>query len=259
MPKAIFVHLHLHSDYSLLDGACKIEDIIKECLRLDMPAVALTDHGALYGAVEFYKAALSAGIKPIIGCEVYTATRTRHDRNPRLDSSQHHFLLLCKNNIGYKNLLKIVSCGHLEGFYYKPRVDKEILSRYSEGLIALSACMKGEIPTLISQNNLKKARELSQYYKEVYKENFYLELQEQGLTLQKEINEGLISLSGELKIPLVATNDVHYMRREHSVPHDVLLCIQTNKKVKDNDRLRFNSSEFILRRRRRCRYFSPHF
>lgn len=247
MSKQEFVHLHVHSDYSLLDGACKIADIVKYAVLFDMPSVALTDHGVLYGAIEFYKLAKQHGIKPIIGCEIYLAPRTRHDREVRLDDFQYHFILLAKNNIGYKNLLKIVTIGHLEGFYYKPRVDREILEKYKDGIIALSSCVKGEIPVLITQKQIKKAEECALYFKEIYGENFYLELQDQNLPEQKEINETLIKFSKTLKIPLVATNDVHYLTKEHAKPHDVLLCIQTNKKVKDNNRLKFGSDEFYFK------------
>ncbi len=244
-----FVHLHVHSEYSLLDGAIRIKDLIKRTKEFGMPAVALTDHGVMYGVMDFYKEAKKAGIKPIIGCEVYVAARSRFDKDSSFgDAERGHLVLLCKNNVGYKNLTKLVSKGFLEGFYYKPRVDKEILREYSDGLIALSACLAGEIPRAIIENNYDKARELALEYKNIFGDgNFFLELQSNGIDEQVLVNQGLVRLSRELNIPLVATNDAHYLNKDDYYSHEVLLCIQTAKKMSDNDRMSFSHNEFYLK------------
>lgn len=242
-----FVHLHVHSEYSLLDGANRIKDLIARVKELGMEAVAITDHGVMYGVVDFYKEAKKQGIKPILGCEVYQAKRSRHDKTSKFDSDRGHFLLLAKNQIGFKNLMKIVSIGFIEGFYYKPRVDMEVLSQYKEGIIATSACLAGEIPSKILAGQYQEAEELIKTFQGIYGEDFYLELQDHGIPEQRRVNEKLIELGKSLQVPLVATNDAHYLRREDAMGHEVLLCIQTAKTMNDEDRMRFHGPEFYLK------------
>ncbi len=243
-----FVHLHLHTEYSLLDGACRIKNIAKAVKEAGQSAVAITDHGVMFGVAEFYKALKSEGIKPIIGCEVYVAPRGMTDRVYELDSESYHLVLLCKNETGYKNLIKMVSFGFTEGFYIKPRIDMDMLRKHSEGLICLSACIAGKIPSLILQGNYAGAKELALEFSEIFgKENFYLELQDHGIPEQKNVNGSLLRMSRETGIGLVATNDVHYLKKTDAVLHDVLLCIQTAKTVEDTDRMKFPSSEFYLK------------
>ncbi|HEX5323561.1 MAG TPA: DNA polymerase III subunit alpha, partial [Capsulimonadaceae bacterium] len=242
-----FVHLHLHSEYSLLDGACKIDDLVQKAVDLNMPAIGLTDHGVMYGSMEFYAKCKKAGIKPIVGCEVYVATRARHQRENKLDGS-HHLVLLAKNEIGYKNLIKLVSLASLEGFYYKPRVDKEILNQYSEGLICLSACLGGEVPEHCMNNALDRARYAASEYRELFgHENYYLEIQDHTLVKQQIVNEQLAQLSRDLNLPLVATNDVHYLNAEDADPHQVLLCIQTGTTLDDPKKMNYGAKEFFLK------------
>jgi len=246
--KANFVHLHVHTEYSLLDGANRIPELIKRVAELGMDSVAITDHGAMYGVVDFYKEAVRNNIKPILGCEVYTAKRTRFDRQPGIDSDYGHLVLLAKDNEGYKNLIKIVSIGFTEGFYYKPRIDTEVLRSYSKGLIALSACLSGDIPKAILERDYDKARQKAIEFNEIFGEgNFYLELQVNGVEEQNFVNQNLVKLSKELGIPLVATNDAHYLKREDAKAHDVLLCIQTGRKITDEDRMKFNSDDFYIK------------
>jgi len=246
--KVNFVHLHVHTEYSLLDGANRIPELIKRAAELGMDSIAITDHGAMYGVIDFYKEAVKNNIKPILGCEVYTAKRTRFDRQPGFDSDYGHLVLLAKDNEGYKNLMKIVSIGFTEGFYYKPRIDTEVLKRYSGGLIALSACLSGDIPKAILERDYNKARQKAIEFNEIFGEgNFYLELQMNGVEEQNFVNQNLIKLSKELGIPLVATNDAHYLRREDAKAHEVLLCIQTGRKITDEDRMTFNSDEFYIK------------
>ena len=243
-----FVHLHVHSEYSLLDGALRIKDIARRAKELGMKAVALTDHGVMYGVVDFYEAARAEGIKPIIGCEVYVAPRTRFDKTAGVDNALSHLVLLVKNETGYKNLIKIVSAGFVDGFYYKPRVDRELLSNHSEGLIALSACLAGEIPKKLLAGDFEGAKETADYYLDVFGEgNYYIEIQDHGIEEQKRINPLILRLSKETGIPLVATNDTHYLRREDAEIQDVLLCIQTGKSVGDADRMRFSGEEFYFK------------
>jgi len=243
-----FVHLHVHTEYSLLDGAGKVESLVAKAKESGMEAVAITDHGVMYGVVDFYKKAKKYGIKPIIGCEVYVASRTMKDRDPKLDSGQYHLVLLAKNEEGYSNLIKLVSMGFTEGFYYKPRVDMEVLRKYSEGLVALSACLAGVIPGHIMKGNYEAAKNAALTYNEIFGEgNFYLELQDHGIKEQALVNQEVIRLSKETGIPLVATNDVHYVKKEDSVAQDILLCIQTGKTVEDEGRLKFNGQEFYLK------------
>ncbi len=244
-----FVHLHLHSCYSLLDGACRIDELLDDAQKAGMPAVGLTDHGVLYGVFEFYEKAKARGIKPILGCEMYVAPRSRHGRTPKLDDNPYHLILLAENNDGYRNLLKLVSQASLEGFYYKPRVDKELLAEHSKGLIGFSACLAGEVPENILKNDLKKAKESAAIYQDIFgKGNFFLEVQDHDLPLQHQVNKGLVEIAKDLKIPYVATNDVHYTRKGHADAHDVLLCIQTGKKVEEKNRLRFETQEFYLKK-----------
>jgi len=242
------VHLHVHTEYSLLDGANRIKDLIKRTKELGMDSIAITDHGVMYGVVEFYKEAVENGVKPILGCEVYTAKRTRHDKQGVMDSDQGHLVLLAKNNQGYKNLMKIVSIGFTEGFYYKPRIDFEILERYSEGLIALSACLSGDIPKALVNNDFERAKRVAKQYNDLFgKDNFYLELQSNGIEEQKLVNSQLVKLSKEMGIPLVATNDAHYLRKEDAKAHEILLCIQTGKNINDEDRMKFSSDDFYIK------------
>jgi len=247
-PSTEFVHLHVHTEYSLLDGANRINDLIARTAELGMKSIAITDHGVMYGVVDFYKAALKNGIKPILGCEVYTAKRTRFDRQPGIDADQGHLVLLARNNEGYRNLMKIVSAGFTEGFYYKPRIDMELLRRYAKGITALSACMSGDIPSAILNGDYNKARQLALDFNEIFGHgNFYLELQNNGIEEQNLLNQNLIKLSRETGIPLVATNDAHYLRKEDAKAHEVLLCIQTGRKITDDDRMRFSSDEFYIK------------
>ncbi|HOM81181.1 MAG TPA: DNA polymerase III subunit alpha [Armatimonadota bacterium] len=247
MSGADFVHLHNHTEFSLLDGACRVKELVERVAELGMPAVALTDHGVMYGAVEFYDACKKAGVKPILGCEVYMAPRGRTDRDPVLDREQYHLVLLAENLTGYKNLMKLVSIASLEGYYYKPRVDREILAEYSEGLIAASACLGGELPSHILAGNMQKARELAGWMAEVFPGRYYLELQDHGIPEQRTVNEAILQLARELNLPLIVTNDLHYLRKEDAQAHDVLLCIQTNTTVDDEKRMRFHAPEFYLK------------
>lgn len=243
-----FVHLHCHTEYSLLDGAGRIERLVAKAKELDMPAVAITDHGVMYGVIDFYKAAKKAGIKPIIGCEVYVAQRTRFDKEPRRDESPYHLVLLAENQEGYQNLSTLVSLAFLEGFYYKPRVDKNLLRRYSGGLIALSACLAGEIPHRILDGRLEEARDLAREYESIFgRGNFFLEIQQHGINEQDRINRELVKIARELDLPLVATNDIHYVNKNESTVQDVLLCIQTGKTRGEENRMRFPTEEFYLK------------
>ena len=246
---ADFVHLHVHSEYSLLDGLARLGDLVHRTAELGMPAVALTDHGAMFGAIEFYRTALAAGVKPIIGAEIYVAPHRMSDRHPKRDRTPYHLVLLAQNNKGYQNLLQIATAGQLEGFYYKPRVDKAYLRDHSQGLIALTGCLKGEIPTLLRRGQLDRARETVKWYQERFgPENFYLELQvHESLPELAEINQRLVELGRELRIPVVATNDVHYIRPEDAHAHEVLLCIQTNTTIHDPNRMRMGDNSFYLK------------
>ena len=242
-----FVHLHNHTAYSLLDGAGRISDEVARAAELGMPALAITDHGVMYGAVEFYRACKDKGIKPIIGCEVYVAPRTRFDKESRVDAAPYHLILLVKNDTGYRNICKLVSQASLEGFYYHPRVDRELLSEYHEGLIAMSACLGGEVPRLLMQDNIEAARETAVWYQNLFGEDYYFELQNHGIPEQYKVNEGLRALSKELGIKLVATNDNHYVKAEDAEVQDVMLCIQTGKTLDAEDRMRFNEREYYFK------------
>ncbi len=242
-----FVHLHVHSEYSLLDGMSRIKDLPKRAKELGMDAIALTDHGVMYGAVEFYKECKKNDVKPIIGCEVYVARRTRFDKEASIDAGYNHLILLVKNKKGYQNLIKLVSLSFVEGFYYKPRIDKEILEKYSEGLVCLSACLAGELPQAIIQNDMEKAEKIALWYKNLFKDDYYIEIQNNGLREQVMVNQKLIELARKLNIPLVGTNDAHYLKKEDAYNHEVLLCIQTGKKMSDEDRMRFETDEFYIK------------
>ncbi|MDD5433746.1 MAG: DNA polymerase III subunit alpha [Candidatus Pacebacteria bacterium] len=244
-----FTHLHVHSHYSLLDGLPKIDDLLNYVKELGMDSVAITDHGVLYGAVEFYKKAKSAGIKPIIGAELYTAPNGMLNKRPNIDDKRHHLILLVKNEIGYKNLVKLITKAHLEGFYYKPRVDDELLAKHSNGLIALSACIQGKIPKAIIKNRLDEAKNIAQKYQQIFgQENFYLEIQEHpNIKEQDKANQGLIKLSKELGIPLVITNDCHYLRKEDKEAQDVLMQINTGAKSDDPERLTMINEDFSMK------------
>jgi DNA polymerase-3 subunit alpha len=253
MQHSDFVPLHLHTEYSLLDGAIKIDELIEQASLYKMPAVAITDHGNLFGALEFYRKAIKAGIKPIIGCEIYVAPGSRFDRSKTniedlSEEASFHLILLARNNDGYRNLTALVTKAYLEGFYYRPRIDKDILEQYSGGLIGLSACLKGEVPYYLQHGLVERARDVALHYKHLLgPENFFLEIQSNGLAEQEEVNKKLIELSQELHIPVVATNDCHYLRMEDAKAHDILLCIQTGKTVKDEKRLRFKTDELYFK------------
>jgi len=245
---ASFVHLHTHSEYSLLDGAARLEDLVKRAKELGMPALALTDHGVMYGIIDFYEIARQYGVKSILGCEVYVAPRSRFEKSPRKEDSPYHLVLLAENDEGYKNLMRLVTLGFSEGYYYKPRVDKELLRSYHRGLIALSGCITGEVAKLIQAGRMEQAERVAIELRDIFGEgNFFLEIQDQGLDEQKQVNESLKEISSKLGIPLVATNDVHYTYRSDNVAHDALLCIQTGSTVEEEDRLRFRSDEFFLK------------
>lgn len=242
-----FVHLHVHSEYSLLDGACRIKSLVARAKELGQRAVAITDHGVMFGVIDFYKEAKAQGIKPIVGCEVYVAPRRMTDRQYEYDSEPYHMVLLCKDETGYKNLIKLVSLGFTEGFYVKPRIDLELLAKHTEGLICLSACLAGAVPRMLLSGDYECAADYAKKLKSMFGDDFYLELQDHGIDEQKKLNPELIKLSKDLDIPLAATNDVHYINRADSYIQDVLMCIQMNRTVDDPDRMRFASDEFYLK------------
>lgn len=252
----MFTHLHVHSEYSLLDGMCRIKELPKRAKELGQTALALTDHGVMYGAVDFFKACRSEGIKPIIGCEVYTAQNRLDHSGGRGENETNHLVLLCRNEQGYKNLIRIVSAGFIDGFYYKPRVDSEILNKYKGGLIALSACLAGEIPHALLNGDFERAKAKVYEYKELFDE-FYIELQDHGIEDQKRLNPLLIKLARETDTPLVATNDAHYLMREDAKNQDVLLCIQTGKTLDDDNRMHFETDEFYLKSEDEMRALFP--
>ena len=249
-----FTHLHVHTEYSLLDGAARIKDVVAKARELGMTSLAITDHGVMFGVIDFYRECIKNGIKPIIGCEVYTAARTMDDKDAEKDKHQGHLVLLAKDNTGYHNLIKIVSESYTRGFYYKPRVDKELLRRYSEGIIALSACLAGNIPRFLMQRNYEAAKQEAVELADIFgKDNFYLEVQNQGLEEEAAILPDLKRLSQELELPIVATNDVHYVNQEDAKAQDVLLCIQTLSTVDDPDRMKFPNDEFYLKSEKEMR------
>lgn len=245
-----FVHLHVHTQYSLLDGACRIDKMMQHVKEIGQTAVAITDHGVMYGAVDFYKAAKKEGIKPIIGCEVYVAPRTRFDKVHKIDNSPHHLVLLCKNEIGYKNLSFLVSAAYIDGFYGKPRIDTELLQKHSEGLICLSACLAGEIPRLLMQGEYEKAKRTALEYKGIFgAENYYIELQDHGIMEETRIKPNLIKLAREIGVGLAATNDAHYTRKSEAKMQNVLTCIQMGKTVGEGTNIEFPTTEFYLKSR----------
>ena len=253
-----FTHLHLHTEYSLLDGACRIGPLVKRAKELGQSALAVTDHGAMYGVIDFYRACKREGIKPIIGCEVYVAPRTRYDKTFEYDKEYYHLILLCENNTGYNNLIKLVSLAYTEGFYVKPRVDRQLLERYHEGLICMSACLAGEVPRRLFDGDYAAALEAARYYQRVFgKDNYFIELQDHGIEEQKRVNPHLIRLAGEIGAGLVSTNDCHYISREDSKLHEILLCIQTNHTIHDENKFAFETDEFYLKSEEEMRALFP--
>ena len=245
-----FTHLHVHTEYSLLDGSSKIKELVSRAKELGMDSLAITDHGVMYGVVDFYRAAKAAGINPVLGCEIYVAPGSRFDREAgnAKESRYHHLVLLAENDIGYANLVKIVSRGFTEGFYYKPRVDYDVLEKYHEGIIALSACLAGSIPSFLRRGLYEEAKQEAYRLQGIFGENnFFLELQDHGIPDQKTVNQGLLRLHQETGIELVATNDVHYIYDSDAEAHDILLCIQTGKKVSDTDRMRYEGGQYYLK------------
>ena len=250
-----FTHLHVHTEYSLLDGSSKIKELARRVKELGMDSIAITDHGVMYGVIDFYKACKAEGIKPIIGCEVYVTGGSRHEK----ENGYYHLVLLAENDTGYHNLMKIVTRGFTEGFYYKPRVDYEVLEAYSEGIIALSACLAGEVATNLRHSDYEKAKEAALHLQSVFGEgNFFLELQDHGLREQTIVNTGIIKLSKETGIPMVATNDCHYILKEDADAHDILLCIQTGKKVADEDRMRYEGGQYYVKSEEEMRKLFPY-
>ena len=244
-----FTHLHVHTEYSLLDGSSKIKELAARAKELGMDSLAITDHGVMYGVIDFYKEAKAQGINPILGCEVYVAPNSRFDRETvHGEDRYYHLVLLAENNTGYSNLMKIVSKGFVDGYYYKPRVDMEVLEQYHEGIIALSACLAGEVPRAITRGNYEEAKEIALKYQKCFgKENYFLELQDHGIPEQQNVNQHLLRMSQELGIELVATNDIHYTYAKDAEPHDILLCIQTGKKLADEDRMRYEGGQYYVK------------
>ncbi len=255
-----FAHLHVHTEYSLLDGSCKMKELTARAKELGMNSMAITDHGVMYGVIDFYRAAREAGIKPILGCEVYVAPGSRFDRETvNGEDRYYHLILLAENNQGYQNLMKIVSKGFVDGFYYKPRVDEEILRQYHEGLICLSACLAGEVQRYMERGLYQQGKETALRYQEIFgKDNYFLELQDHGIAAQKTVNQALMRLSQEEGIPLAATNDVHYTYADDAVPHDILLCIQTGKKVTDENRMRYEGGQYYCKSEAEMRALFPY-
>ena len=255
-----FTHLHVHTEYSLLDGSNKIKEYVKRLQELGMSAGAITDHGVMYGVIDFYKECKSAGINPIIGCEVYVAPGSRFEKeNSESDERYYHLVLLAENNTGYSNLSHIVSHGFTEGYYYKPRIDMELLKEYHEGIIALSACLAGEIPRNIIKGHPDRAKEVAMRLDNIFGHgNFFLELQDHGIPNQRLVNTTLLSLSQQLDIPLVATNDCHYTYADDAEAHDLLLCIQTGKKVSDEDRMRYEGGQYYVKSEEEMRALFPY-
>lgn len=253
-----FVHLHVHTEYSLLDGACRISELVSAVKNAGQKAVAITDHGVMYGAVDFWRECKKQGVKPIIGCEVYVAPRSRFDKTPELDRDYYHLVLLCKNQVGYNNLIKLVSLGFTDGFYVKPRIDREILEKYHEGLICLSACLAGEIPRKLSSSDYSGALSTALYYKKLFGEgNFYIELQNHGIKEQQKLLPQLIKIGKDAQVPLIFTNDCHYIKKDDAKTHGILLCIQTNHTVNDQDKMEFETTEFYLKSEEEMRKLLP--
>lgn len=253
-----FVHLHVHTEYSLLDGECRIEPLVARAKELGQTALAITDHGVMYGAVAFYKACCAAGIKPIIGCEVYVAPRTRFDKEHGIDSEYTHLILLCKNETGYKNLCYLVSAAFTEGFYTKPRIDWQLLHERAEGLICLSGCIAGAIPRMINSGNYEGAKNKALELRELFGEDgFYLEIQDHGLDAEHRASKGLLRIHEETGIPLAVTNDAHYIEKQDAYYQDVLMCVQMQKTVNDPSRMKFETEEFYLKTEDEMRALFP--
>ncbi|MCK5348176.1 MAG: PHP domain-containing protein, partial [Desulfobacula sp.] len=243
-----FYHLHLHTEYSLLDGAIRLNSLFKKCHEYGMDAVSITDHGTMFGVAEFYEKARKESIKPVIGCEVYVAPRTLNDRTQMDHKGLSHLVLLAKDREGYSNLCKLVSIAQLKGFYYKPRIDKELLTKHSKGLIGLSACLKGDIPKNIIQNKMEAADDAARFYLNTFGEtNFFLEIQKNGIQIQQKVNEGLLDISNRLSIPMVATNDCHYLSKGDDKAHEILLCIQTGDTLTNQNRFKFDSDQLYFK------------
>ena len=252
-----FVHLHVHTEYSLLDGFCRIDQIAKKAKSMGQNAIAVTDHGVMYGAVAFYRACQKEGIKPISGGEVYVAPRSRFDKEHGIDNNYSHLILLCKDEIGYRNLCALVSAGFTEGFYVRPRIDWDLLHAHAAGLVCLSGCLAGEIPQAILNGDRDKARSRAEDLHKFFGEDFYLEIQNHGIEEEARVAEGLVELSKETGIPLVLTNDAHYLTREDAYYQDVLMCIQTGKTVDEENRMRFETQEFYLKTEGEMRNLFP--
>lgn len=252
-----FAHLHVHTEYSLLDGACRINKIASAARQKGMTSLAITDHGVMYGVIDFYRACIKENIKPVIGCEVYVAPHSRFDKTSSYEK-YYHMVLLCENNIGYQNLIKLVSYGFTEGFYSKPRIDDELLEKYHEGLICLSACLAGEIPQKLLDGDYNAAKAKAEYYRDLFgKDNFFIELQDHGIEEQQRIIPSLVRIADEIGVDIVATNDSHYIEKEDSKTHNILLCIQTNRTINDNDRMEFQTNEFYLKTEEEMRELFP--
>src|SRR4051794_21177690 len=243
-----FVHLHLHSEYSLLDGACRIEELLDKAVELKMPAMAITEHGNMFSSVVFHDQARKRGINPILGCEVYVAPGDRRTKSGTPGETANHLVLLAETNEGYHNLIKLVSSGYTEGFYYKPRIDKDLLAQHAKGLIGLSSCLKGEVATGIRTEQQQKAIQAAAAYRDILgRDNFFLEMQYQGIEEQAIVNKGLQPIANDLGLDLVVTNDVHYLQNSDYKPHDIQLCIGTGKTVNDTERLRYHGDQFFLK------------
>src|SRR6201988_3794012 len=242
-----FAHLHLHTEYSLLDGACRIDELLDQAVRLKMPAIAVTEHGNMFSSVIFHDHARARGLNPILGCEVYVAPGSRTTKSGVPGETQNHLVLLAETNEGYHNLIKLVSSGYTEGFYYKPRIDKDLLAQHSKGLIGLSSCLKGEVAEGLSHQQERKAVAAAAAYRDILgPDNFFLEMQWHGIEEQRAVNAGLPSIARDLNLPLVCTNDVHYLRETDAHPHDILLCLGTGKAFSAPKRLRSNARQFFL-------------
>ena len=245
---AEFVHLHLHTEFSLLDGACRIDELLDRAAALKMPAIAVTEHGNLFSSVIFHDHARQKGVKPILGCEVYVAPGDRRNKSGNPGETQNHLVLLAETDEGYHNLIKLVSSGYTDGFYYKPRIDKALLAEHAKGLIGLSSCLKGEVAQGLTHQQEKKAIEAASTYRDILGPgNFFLEMQWHGIEDQRVVNSGLPAIARDLHLPLICTNDVHYLREADAHPHDVLLCIGTGKAFSDPKRLRYDAKQFFLK------------
>ena len=243
-----FVHLHLHTEFSLLDGACRIDEVLDQAVTLGMPAIAVTEHGNLFSSVIFHDHARQRGLNPILGCEVYVAPGSRLEKSGNPGATQNHLVLLAEDLEGYHNLIRLVSAGYTDGFYYKPRIDKELLARHSRGLIGLSSCLKGEVAEGLSHSQARKAVEAAAAYRDILgPNNFFLEMQWHGIDEQRLVNSGIPAIARDLNLPMVCTNDVHYLRESDAHPHDVLLCIGTGKGFNDPKRLRYDARQFFLK------------